>query len=102
MRVIKYSHFSSARSKFVAMSLLFCSMLGSRVLILGTMKLGGMIMSEPNAKENGVSPVAHRLVVRYAHKHLRSSFGHFSFLSEIDFLSQSRIILLDASTCSSP
>ena len=61
-----------------------------------------MIASELNAKEKRVSPVAHLLVVRYAHKHLGSSSGHFSFLLVRDFLRQSRIILLDASTCPFP
>ena len=37
--------------KFVAIFFLFCLMLGSKVLILGTMTLGGMIASKPNAKE---------------------------------------------------
>ena len=37
--------FSSTRSKFVAISFPFCLMLGSKVLILGTMTLGGMIAS---------------------------------------------------------
>ena len=69
MRVMVCSRFSSARSKLVAISFLFYSMLGSRVLILGTMTLGGMIASEPNAKEKRVSPVARLLVVRYAHRH---------------------------------
>ena len=32
--------FSSARSKLVAISLLFCSMLGSRAMSLGLMTLG--------------------------------------------------------------
>ena len=57
-----------------------------------------MIASEPNAKEKGVSPVAHLLVVRYAHKHIRNSSGHLPFLLVRDFLRQSRIVLLDAST----
>ncbi|KAM1462693.1 hypothetical protein ACFXTO_047695 [Malus domestica] len=77
-------------------------MLGSRVLMLGTMMLGGMIASESNAKEKGVSPVAHLLVVRYAHKHPWSSSGHFAFLSVKDFLRQSRIVLLDVSACPLP
>ena len=34
------SRFSSARSKLVAISLLFCSMLGSRAMTLGLMILG--------------------------------------------------------------
>ena len=38
-------------------------MIGSRVIILGTMTLGGMKTSEPNAKEKGVSLVARHLVV---------------------------------------
>ena len=58
-----------------------------------------MIAYEPNAKEKGVSPVAHLLVVRYAHRHPGSSSGHFTFLLVRDFLRQSRIVLLDASTC---
>ncbi|KAM1963123.1 hypothetical protein ACFX16_023330 [Malus domestica] len=77
-------------------------MLGNRVLILGTIMLGGMIAFKPNAKEKGVSLVAHLLVVRYAHRHPGSSSGHFPFLSERDFLRQSRIILLDASACPLP
>ncbi|KAM2549623.1 hypothetical protein TB1_013967 [Malus domestica] len=102
MRVMVYSHFSSARSKSVAISLLFCSMFGNRVLMLGTMMLEGMIASEPNAKEKGVSPVIHLLVVRYAHKHPMSSSGHFPFLSVRDFLRQSRIVLLDVLACPLP
>ncbi|RXH87144.1 hypothetical protein DVH24_028644 [Malus domestica] len=70
-------------------------MLGSKVLMLCTMMLGGMIASEPNAKEKGVSLVAHLLVVQYAHKHPGSSFGHFLFLSVRDFLRQLRIVLFD-------
>ena len=52
MRVMTFSRFSSAKSKFVAIFFLFCSMLGSRVLIFSIMTFGGMIASEPNAKEN--------------------------------------------------
>ncbi|KAM2256292.1 hypothetical protein ACFXTI_046657 [Malus domestica] len=77
-------------------------MLGRRVLMLGTMMLGGMIASEPNAKEKGVSSIARLLVVLYAHKHPGSSSGYFPFLSVRDFLRQSRIVLLDASTCPLP
>ena len=51
MRVMVCSRLSSAKSKFVAISLLFCSTSGSRVMMLGMMMLGGMIASEPNAKE---------------------------------------------------
>ncbi|KAM1404256.1 hypothetical protein ACFX2I_012749 [Malus domestica] len=91
--------FSSARSKLVTISLLFCSMLDSRVLMLGTMMLGGMIASEPNAKEKRVSPVTRLLVVRYANRHPGSSSGYFLFLLVRDFLRQSRIVLLDASAC---
>ena len=91
------SRFSSARSKLVAISFLFHSMFGSRVSILAMMTLGGMIASEPNAKEKIASPVARPLVVRYAHKHLGNSSSHFPFLSVKDFLRQSRIIFLDAS-----
>ncbi|KAM1156452.1 hypothetical protein ACFX2B_026956 [Malus domestica] len=96
------SRLSSARSKSVAIFLLFCSTLGNRVLMLDTMMLGGMIASEPNAKEKGVSPVASLLVVGSAHKHPGSSSGHFPFLSVRDFLRQSRIVLLDASACPLP
>ncbi|KAM2891196.1 hypothetical protein COP2_009522 [Malus domestica] len=74
-------------------------MLGNRVLILGMMTLGEMIASEPNAKEKGISPVARRLVMQYTHRHSGSLSSHFPFLSEKDFLRQSRIILLDASAC---
>ncbi|KAM2693000.1 hypothetical protein EV2_007224 [Malus domestica] len=102
MRVMVCSCLSSAKSKSMAISLLFCSMLGSRVLMLGTMMLGGMIASEPNAEEKRVSPIARLLVVRYAHKHPGNSSGHFHFLSVRDFLRQSRIILLDASACPLP
>ncbi|KAM2335686.1 hypothetical protein ACFXTH_013070 [Malus domestica] len=102
MQVMVCSRFSSARSKLVAISLLFCSMLGSKVVILGTIMLGGMIASEPNAKEKGVSSVARLLVVRYTHRHSGSSSGHFPFLSMRDFLKQSRIVLLDASACPLP
>ena len=45
-----------------------------------------MIASEPNAKEKGVSPVARSLVVRYAHRHLGSSSGHFPFFVGEGFL----------------
>ncbi|KAM2325576.1 hypothetical protein ACFX1X_024922 [Malus domestica] len=96
------SCFSSAKSKLVAISLLFCSMLDSRVLMLDTMMLGGMIASEPNTKEKGISLVTLLLVVRFAHKHPRSSSGHFPFLSVKDFLKQSRIVLLDALVCPLP
>ncbi|KAM1359783.1 hypothetical protein ACFX2F_046710 [Malus domestica] len=99
MRVLVCSRFSSARSKLVTISLLFCTMLGSRAVILGLMTLGWMIASKPNAKEKEVSPVARLLVVRYAYRHSESLSGHFSFLLVRDFLRQSRIILLDASTC---
>ncbi|KAM1606340.1 hypothetical protein ACFX13_027827 [Malus domestica] len=97
MWVMVCSCFSSARSKLVAISLLFCSTFGSRVLILSTITLGGMIASDPNAKEKGVSPIACLLVVRYAYRHSRRSSGHFPFLSVWDFLRQLRIVLLDAS-----
>ena len=99
MRAMVCPHLFSARSRFVAISSLFCSTSGSRVVMLGTMMLGGRIVSEPNAKEKGVSPVARLLVVRYAYRHPGSSSGHFPFLLARDFLRQSRIVLLDASTC---
>ena len=54
---------SFARFKFVAISFMLYSMVGSRVLMLDTTTLGGMIASEPIAEEKGVSPVARRLVV---------------------------------------
>ncbi|KAM1343829.1 hypothetical protein PS2_007899 [Malus domestica] len=72
-------------------------MLGSRVLTLGTMMLGGMIAYIPNAKDKRLSPITRLLVVRYAHRHQGSLSGHFSFLSVKDFLRQSWIVLLDAS-----
>ncbi|KAM2903022.1 hypothetical protein COP2_002882 [Malus domestica] len=102
MRVMTFSRSSSARSKFVAILFMLCSMLGSEVLILGTMTLGGMIAYKINANEKGVSPIIHRLVVQYTHRHPGSSFGHFPFLSKMDFLKQSRIDLLDASACPLP
>ena len=102
MRAMVCSRISSARSRFVAISSLFCSTFGSRVVMLGMMMLGGMIASEPKAKEKGVSPVARLLVVRYAHRHPRSASGHFPFLSARDFLRQSRIVLLEASVCLLP
>ncbi|KAM1322077.1 hypothetical protein EV1_014872 [Malus domestica] len=71
-------------------------MLGNKVLILGTMTSGEMIAFEPNAKEKGVSLVAHIFVVRYAHRHPGSSSVHFPFLLERDFLRESMIALLDA------
>ncbi|KAM2227480.1 hypothetical protein ACFXTI_014281 [Malus domestica] len=45
-----------------------------------------MIASEPNAKEKGVSPVAHLLVVQYTHRHPSSSSGNFPFLLARDYL----------------
>ena len=99
MRAMVCSRLSSARSRFVAVPSLFCSTSGSRVVMLSMMMLGGMIISDPNTKEKGVSPVTRLLVVRYAHRHPGSSSGHFPFLLARDFLRQSRIILLDASTC---
>ena len=102
MQVLVCSHLSSTRSRSVAISLLFCSTSSIRVLMLGTMMLGGMLVSEPNAKEKGVSPVAHFLVVRYAHRHPGSSSGHLPFLSARDFLRQSRIVLLEALACPLP
>ena len=92
-----FSRSSSAISRFVAISFLLCSKVGSMVLMLDTMTLGGMITSEPNANEKRVSPVAHRLVIRYSHMTPGSSFGHFPCLSMRDFLRQSMIILLNAS-----
>ena len=102
MRAIVCSRLSSARSRFVAISSLFCSTSGSRVVMLGMMMLGGMIAFERNAKEKGVSLVARLLVVRYAHRHPGSASGHFPFLSVRDFLRQSRIVLLEASACRLP
>ncbi|KAM2205932.1 hypothetical protein ACFX1S_025369 [Malus domestica] len=65
--------------------------------MLGIMMLGGIITSKPYARENGVSQVAHLLVVRYAHRTPRSSSGHLPFLSKRDFLRQLRMVLLDNS-----
>ncbi|KAM2445579.1 hypothetical protein ACFX1W_013522 [Malus domestica] len=103
MRVITFSCSSSAKSKFVAISIsfCFCSKFGSKVLMLGIMTSGGMIGSKPYARENGVSLVTHLLVVRYAQRTPRSSFGHLP-LFEMDFLRQSRIVLLDALACLLP
>ena len=95
MRVITFSRYSSTRSKFVAISFSLCSKFGSIVLMLGTMTLGEMIASEPYARENEVSPIARLLVVRYAHRTPGSSSGQLPFLSEKDFLRQSRMVLLD-------
>ena len=102
MRVMVCSRFSSTRSKLVAISFLFYSMLGSRVLILGKMTLEGMIASEPNAKEKRASSVTRPWVVQCAHRHSGNLSGHFPFLSVRDFLRQSRIVLLDASACPLP
>ena len=63
MRVMTFSRYSSARSKFVAIFFWLYSMIGSRVLIVGTMTLGGIIVSESNSKEKEVSLVARRLVM---------------------------------------
>ena len=70
MQVITFSRSSSTRSKLVAISFSFCSKFGSIVLILDTMTLGGMIVTESYARENEVSPVARLLVVLCAHKTL--------------------------------
>ena len=102
MRVMTFSRSSSTRSRFVAISFLFCSKVGSMVLMLSMMTLRGMIAFEPNAKEKWVSPVAYRLVVWYAHKTPGSSSGHFPCLSVRDFLRQCMIDLLDASACPLP
>ncbi|KAM2715671.1 hypothetical protein EV2_045253 [Malus domestica] len=99
MRVIIFSCSSSTKSKFMAITFVFCLKFGSTMLMLGTITLGGMIASEPNARKNGVSTVAHLLVVRYAHRTPWSLFGHLPFLSKRDFLSQLRMVLLDASAC---
>ncbi|KAM2494519.1 hypothetical protein ACFX1W_034606 [Malus domestica] len=82
MRMTTFSCSSSARSKLVAISFSFCSRFGSTMLMLGTTTLGGMITSEPYARENGVSPVARLLVVRYAYRTPGNSSGYFSFFSE--------------------
>ncbi|KAM1314978.1 hypothetical protein ACFX13_018918 [Malus domestica] len=100
MQVITFSCSSSAKSKFVAIFFSFCSKFVSTMLMFGTMTLEGMITSEPYTRENGVSPVAHLLVVRYTYKTSGSSSGHLPFLSKRDFLRQSRMVLLDTSACS--
>ncbi|KAM1985586.1 hypothetical protein ACFX16_013743 [Malus domestica] len=104
MWVMTFSR-SSARFRFTAISFLLCSKVASIVLMLNMMTLlmlnmmtlGGMISFEPNSNKKGVSPVTHRLVMRYAHKTLGSSSGHFPYLSVRDFLRQSGIVLLGAS-----
>ncbi|KAM2891208.1 hypothetical protein COP2_009533 [Malus domestica] len=102
MQVITFLHSSSTKSKFVAISFSFCLKFDSAVLMLGTTTLREMISSEPYAKENGVLPIARLLVVRYAHGTSGSSSGHLPFLSEMDFLRQSRMVLLEALACPLP
>lgn len=63
---------SSTMSRFVDISFLPYSGLGSRVLILGTMTLEWMMTSELNAKEKWVSPVDSCLVGWFTHRTLGS------------------------------
>ncbi|KAM2866170.1 hypothetical protein COP2_022253 [Malus domestica] len=70
--------------------------------MLGNMTLDEMIALEPYAMENGVSPVTHLLVVRYAHRTSGSSSSHLPFLYERVFLRQLMMVLLDTSACPLP
>lgn len=76
--------FFLCKSKLMVILFLFCLRIGSIILILGTMTLEGMIASDPNAIEKGVSLVARCLVVLYAHRTPGSLSSHFSFLFERD------------------
>ena len=98
---IRVSYVSHNFSKYQISSIIssLWARLNSSTRVLHKFTSAGMIASALYVKENGVSPVDLRGVIRYAHKTLGSSSAQFPMAPSNLFFNPLRIVLLMASAC---